>query len=234
MKPENFSNFYTESKLGFDLYLVEKGYYQLQPYFFGSTCLELGPATGYMTKLLVQHFESVEAIEGSETLINQIPDYDNLIKHNCLFEEFSSSKKFDTIILNHVLEHIEKPIELLKLLKTLLSDKGTIIVGVPNAQSFHRLAAVKMGLLDSIYTLNERDIELGHCRVYDFNLLKEHVQRAELEVINDGGIFLKFLSNSQIETMLSNEIIDAYFELANDFQNNSAEIFVVLKKPNSI
>ena len=34
---------------------------------------------------------------------------------------------FDTITLNHVLEHIEDPFEILSNLKTLLKDNGTII-----------------------------------------------------------------------------------------------------------
>lgn len=228
--PNSYSSFYTIDKLGFDLVLVNEGFNQFKPHFVGESCLELGPATGYMTEKLVDCFKKVTVIEGSTELINQIPDFDNIIKHNCLFENFKTNEKYDTIILNHVLEHIEFPNLLLKDIYSWLADDGVCIVGVPNAKSFHRLAAVKMGLLNSEYDLNQRDVELGHYRVYDLELLKSQVNLAGFKILEEGGVFLKFLSNSQIEKFLDQSIINAYFKLAKEFYNNSAEIYLVLRK----
>lgn len=226
-KPENFSDFYTNENLGFDLKLVEMGFSQFKPFFSGETCLEMGPATGYMTGLLVNSFTSVTVVEGSITLLNQIPKYDNLKKVNCLFEEFNPTEKFDTIIINHVLEHLEDPVSVLKKVYNWLNVDGVCIVGVPNAKSFHRLAAVKMGILNSEYDLNNRDYELGHYRVYDLNMLRNHMSQANFQISFESGVFLKFLSNKQIESLLDDHIVDAYFDLAHEFYENSAEIFVV-------
>jgi 2-polyprenyl-3-methyl-5-hydroxy-6-metoxy-1,4-benzoquinol methylase len=112
--PETFSNFYKDDKLGFDIKLVEKGFMTFKPFFVGTSCLELGPATGYMTRYLIDSFSTVTVVEGSKTLIDQIPYYTNLKKVNCLFEDFTPLEKFDTIIINHVLEHLEDPIFVLK------------------------------------------------------------------------------------------------------------------------
>lgn len=229
MNPEDFSNFYTSTNLGFDLKLVEEGFNRYKKYFYGKNCLELGPASGYMTKLLISQFDTVTAVEGSKSLYDLIPEYSNLIKINSLFEDFNPNQKYDTIILNHVLEHIEKPVDLLLKIKDWLSPGGLLIVGVPNAKSFHRLVAVKMGLLNSEYDLNERDKELGHYRVYDFKELICHSEIAGYKIVDSGGIFLKFLSNNQIEKFLSEEIINAYFNLSIDFKENAAEIFLILK-----
>ncbi len=228
--PDAFSSFYTTQKLGFDLKLVEKGYFTFQSFFQGSFCLELGPATGYMTKFLVNSFEKVTVVEGSRILLDQIPDYKNIIKVHSLFENFKPSGQYDTIIINHVLEHLQDPVTLLKSVYSWLSNDGVCIVGVPNAMSFHRLAAVRMGLLKSVYDLNSRDLELGHQRVYDLDLLKLHLSIAKFNIIHEGGIFLKFLSNAQIESFLDEKIIDAYFDLAEEFYYNSAEVFVIAKK----
>lgn len=228
--PEKFAGFYNQEKLGFDLKLVLNGYKQFKPFFKGENALELGPATGYMTKLLINDFNHLYLVEGSKTLIDQIPDYNNVTKINSLFETYTPDINFDTVILNHVLEHIENPVELLKKIYGWVKDDGVFIVGVPNAKSFHRLAAVKMGLLKNEYELNERDLELGHYRVYDFELLKKQVLEAGFCILYEGGVFLKFLSNNQIEELLDNRIIEAYFNLGADFKQNSAEIFLVLKK----
>jgi len=228
--PEEFVNFYKEHSLGFDLKLVEQGFKTFKPYFNGTSCLELGPATGYMTKFLINEFQSLTVVEGAKSLLDKIPNYPNLTKINCLFEEYNPNVKYETIIMNHVLEHIEKPIELLKKINNWLTNDGVLIIGVPNAKSFHRLAAVQMGLLISEYQLNQRDIDLGHYRVYDMDLLKIHVMAANYSIIKEGGIFLKFLSNKQIENYFDDEIINAYFKLADNFYYNSAEIYLVLIK----
>jgi 2-polyprenyl-3-methyl-5-hydroxy-6-metoxy-1,4-benzoquinol methylase len=228
--PENFAKFYTEDKLGFDLKLIEHGFKIFKPFFKGSTALELGPGNGFMTKYLVREFSKLTIVEGSKTLTDQIPDYENIIKINSLFENYEPNECYDTIIMNHVLEHIENPIELLKKVYNWLDNKGVLILGVPNSKSFHRLAAVEMGLLKSEYELNERDVELGHYRVYDLELLKNEVHLANFKILKEGGIFLKFLSNKQIENYLSDSVVSAYFNLAEKFYHNSAEIYLVLKK----
>lgn len=228
--PEEFANIYKDETLGFDLKLVEQGFRTFKPFFNGLRCLELGPATGYMTKFLINEFKFVSVVEGAKSLLDQIPNYPNLTKFNCLFEDFNPNKKYDTIVMNHVLEHIEKPVELLKKIYRWLSNDGVLIIGVPNAKSFHRLAAVEMGILRNEYELNQRDIDLGHYRVYDFEELKNHVLSANFSIVKEGGIFLKFLSNKQIENYLNEDIITAYFNLATNFYVNSAEIYLVLRK----
>jgi 2-polyprenyl-3-methyl-5-hydroxy-6-metoxy-1,4-benzoquinol methylase len=42
---------------------------------------------------------------------------------------------FDVILLNHVLEHIEEPAELMRSLCTLLGPQGKIFIEVPNVRS---------------------------------------------------------------------------------------------------
>ncbi len=228
--PEDFSGFYSDDKLGFDYTLVQMCYEKYKSFFRGSIALECGPATGYMTRLLKNDFEKLHIVEGSKTLIEKIPDYTNVIKFNSLFENFDPPVKYDTIVLNHILEHIQDPISLLNKMQNWLNNDGVMIVGVPNAKSFHRLAAVKMGLLNTEFELNSRDKELGHYRVYDLDLLKSQVIESGFKIINEGGVFLKFLSNNQIDTLLNLEIVKAYYELSEAFKENCALIFVVMKK----
>jgi 2-polyprenyl-3-methyl-5-hydroxy-6-metoxy-1,4-benzoquinol methylase len=129
--------------------------------------------------------------------------------------------------MNHVLEHIEDPVFVLKKLKNYLSENGRLLVGVPNANSLHRLAGVKMGLLTSVYELNERDKSLGHYRVYDESLLRKHLEESGFYIEHAGGIFLKFLSNKQIEEFLDEKILDAYYELSDLMPQFCALIYMI-------
>lgn len=50
-------------------------------------------------------------------------------------ENFRTSRKFDIVVLNHVLEHIEKVEEFLEKIKTLLAPGGALVVACPNNRS---------------------------------------------------------------------------------------------------
>jgi 2-polyprenyl-3-methyl-5-hydroxy-6-metoxy-1,4-benzoquinol methylase len=229
-KIKESAEFYNNSFLNFDFKLTEFNYLSLKPFFKGDLALELGPAIGQMTKYLVNDFKTIHLVEGAKDLLDQIPNYENIIKHHSYFEEFETDLKFDTIIMSHVLEHIEKPIEVLKHISRMLSDKGVFIISVPNAKSFHRLAAVEMGILKNEYELNERDHELGHYRVYDITQLKKDVVESDLKVLDEGGVFFKPLSNGQIETNWNETMIDGFYKLGNRFPEYCAEIYVVSSK----
>jgi SAM-dependent methyltransferase len=224
------SSFYNNSFLNFDYKLNEFNYKTFKPFFKGKVACELGPALGQMTRFLVNDFEKIHLIEGSNELLSQIPDYPNAIKHNFFFEEFITEKKFDTIIMSHVLEHIEYPVSVLKRVYDWLDDNGVFLLSVPNARSIHRLVAVEMGLLDSIYQLNQRDMELGHYRIYDIESLKMDAQKAGFNVIDEGGIFFKPISNKQIDDYWTEEMIYGFFKLSKLFPHNCAEIYLVCTK----
>jgi len=224
---ETSARFYNESFLAFDYQLAEFSFRTLKPFFKGAAALELGPASGYMTKLLVNHFEQLYLVEGSKQLLDQIPDYPNVKKYHALFENFRSEMKFDTIVMSHVLEHISEPVRILKKIHDWLVPGGVFLVSVPNAKSIHRIVAVEMGLLSSEYELNQRDHELGHFRVYDRETLVSHIEAAGFSIVESGGYFLKPVSNGQIEKNWTAEMIEGFYRAGKYFPDNCAEIFVV-------
>lgn len=55
--------------------------------------------------------------------------------HVSRIETFESSKKFDLILVLNLIEHVEDPRKVLKILKNLLSDQGLILIKTPNTDS---------------------------------------------------------------------------------------------------
>lgn len=229
-KVQESASFYNEQFLNIDFKQNEYVYRSIKPYFKGKLALELGPASGFMTKQLLNDFESIHLIEASQKLLDQIPAYSNVIKHCAMFEDFETDKRFDTIIMSHVLEHIENPVQVLKKISKWLSDDGVFIVSVPNALSIHRKVAVKMGLLPTEYTLNERDHALGHYRVYDLNRLAADMMEAGYHITAKGGSFLKPVTNGQIDQNWTAAMIDGFFEVGKEFPEYCADIFVIAGK----
>jgi trans-aconitate methyltransferase len=192
---ESLAHTYFSVQIPFDKKLVYLGYLTLKPYLHGPEGLELGSGDGDMTKYLIADFAQLTVVDGSAQLLAGIPDMPNLVKEHSLFEEFVPDQKFNTIIMGHILEHIENPVLLFRRAKHWLVPDGKILAIVPNGQSFHRLAAVKMGLLKDPCELNARDLAVGHRRVYMPETFKRDIEAAGLSLIEVGGIFFKPLSN---------------------------------------
>lgn len=224
------ATWYIDEQLDFDKKLIYYRYKTIKEYFKGKRALELGSADGQMTKYLVNDFEQLISVDGSKELLDLIPFYNNHTKIHSLFEEYVPDEKFDTIIMEHVLEHVDFPVDLLLRAKEWLSADGIIVIGVPNAFSIHRLVAVKMGLLKTPFELNERDYSLGHQRVYCFDTITEDINKAGLEILYGGGVFFKPLSNGQIEEHWNKEMQEGFYELGKDFPENAAEIYLICSK----
>ena len=219
--------------------LVKERYSVLAPYFKKGIFLELGIADGEFTQYLLDDLmvESLVGIEGSKEFVNQCEN--RFLKNKCphkfihtLFEDYEHEPFYNTILAMHILEHLDDPVSVLKLASKWLKDDGHLIINVPNAISLHRMAGVKMGMLAKEKELHSLDNNLGHKRVYDMILLKKHIEEAGLSVINSGGLFLKPISNAQIQKDWSDELIQAYFSLGQmkEFHCYAAEIWMVCKK----
>jgi 2-polyprenyl-3-methyl-5-hydroxy-6-metoxy-1,4-benzoquinol methylase len=211
--------------------LAEYGLRVFRRYWRGHTCLELGPAEGQMTPHLVDAFEEVTLVEGSlvfaEALRERFPRAD--VVHS-LFEEFCPSRRFDTILIGNVLEHVAAPRELLVAARTWLADDGVLLASVPNARSVHRQAAVILGLLEEEHVLNQADRHHGHRRVYDPESLRADVLAAGFRIELFGGYWLKPLSNAQIEESWTRQMLDAFMELGERYPDIAAQIFVVARR----
>ncbi len=61
------------------------------------------------------------------------------LREGFIDDALESAEKYDLIILNHVIEHLIDPINVLNKLKNLLTDEGILYLGLPNIQSLlHR------------------------------------------------------------------------------------------------
>lgn len=230
LRVEALSDWYLKEQLDFDERLTRYRYETIKPKLVGKKCLELGPAEGEMTQFLLQDFEQLTVVEGSSDLLSKIPNSDNLTKIHCLFEEFEPEQPFDTIILEHVLEHVDDPVGLLMRVKEWLAHDGKLFLGVPNGNSIHRLVAVKMEMLENSCQLNSRDHALGHRRVYTPETFREDIERSGLNILEMGGVYFKPLSNGQIQDNWTEEMIEGFFKLGKDFPDIAAEIYTVCQR----
>ena len=137
--------------------------------------------------------------------------------------------RIDNIVMSHLLEHLENPVDDLKQICSIM-DKSTILyISVPNSMSIHRQVAVKMGLLKQIDELNETDVKLGHYRVYTPELFKEHVLESGLKIVKFGGSMVKPLTNAQIEKYWTKEMVKGFIDLGDDYPELCGDIYIIAK-----
>lgn len=190
--------------------------------------LELGPAEGIMTKHLYNFTDDLTLVEGSSTFCKQLKEkFSSAEIVNSLFEDFIPNKRFDSIVLGHVLEHVDDPVEILSKCKAWLAPDGVILGAVPNSQSIHRQAAVIMNMLETEESMSELDIHHGHRRIYNPFSFRNDFKAAGLEILHYGGYWLKPVSNGQIHESWTKEMLWAFMKLGERYPDIAAEIYVI-------
>ena len=198
-------------------------------HMIGENILEMGPAEGVMTELLAATGKKLTLIEGSGLfcvdLRRRFPQANTI---HSLFEDFEPNELFDNVILGHVLEHVEDPVDILSRAKRWLKPGvGRIFGAVPNARSLHRQAAVIMGILREEDALNEMDIHHGHRRVFNPESFRNAFSQAGLKIEIFGGYWMKPVSNAQIEASWTPEMLEAFMVLGERYPDIAGEIYIV-------
>lgn len=197
----------------------------------GPRCLELGPAEGVMTDLLASTFPELTVVEGSERFCADLrARHPGAEVVHALFEDFTPARTFDTIVMGHVLEHVEDPRALLRRAREWLTPDGVLCAAVPNARSLHRQAAVLMGLLPAEDALNEADRQHGHRRVFNPESFRADILGAGLRLRFFGGFWLKPVSNAQLEAHWTPEMVRAFMALGERYPDIAAENYVIASR----
>lgn len=210
-----------------DYYLLRYRMRILLPRIRGPRVLELGCAEGGMTKVLAERFPNVVSVDGSPLLIeraHQTTNADNVILYSSLFEDFEPNGKFSSILMSCILEHVHEPISLLKRAGEWLTQEGLIHIVVPNAKALNRRIGKAMGMLNRLEELHQRDLRMGHQRVYSRSTLAKDIEAAGLKVVHWDGIFLKPFSDQQMQGW-DEELLDAFFELGKELPEYCTEIY---------
>jgi len=208
--------------------MVGYSYEVLSRHIGSGSILELGPAEGIMTGHLAKRSQPLTVVEGALVFCDSIRErFPEVEVFHSLFEDFRPTKKYDSIILGHVLEHVEDPVGVLGLVREWLSPGGKVLAAVPNARSVHRQAAVEMGLLRCEEAMNEADIHHGHRRVFNPESFRQIFRESGLQIELFGGYWLKPVSNYQIEESWTSEMLAAFVRLGERYPDIAAEIYII-------
>jgi putative peptidoglycan lipid II flippase len=151
------------------------GYLQERNLFFKTAkILDVGCGEGSVLKEIKRREPAVEVvgIEPSVAFAEFARDYVGSKVYSSLAELSANGESaFDLIIVNHVLEHVENPVDLLTRLKHFLARDGSIYVDVPDINAYTSLA----------------DFHIAHRYHFSVRTLLATAHKAGLQVADIGG-----------------------------------------------
>lgn len=145
----------------------------MKPYI-GNHVLEVGAGSGTFTQSLrkFSNLDHITALEPSqsqyEKLVRTFPSTQNVMTFKGFLADFTSVKKFDTIIYNNVLEHIEDDIQELQQAKEKLNPGGYILVYSPALPCL----------------MSNFDKKIGHFHRYTKNSIQKKLEKARLKTVH--------------------------------------------------
>jgi len=206
-----------------------------EPFFNKGSLLELGSFKGDFTWRFLPYFDDVTCVEASRVAVEaagrKLGDKVHFVHSR--FEAATLPKRYDNIVLTHVLEHIDDPVRLLKRINDeWLAEGGRLFLVCPNANAPSRQIAVKMGLITHNAAVTPAEAEHGHRRTYALDTLERDAAAAGLRVVQRSGIFFKALANFQWDRLLATDIVseeylEGCYQLGHQYPDLCASIFLM-------
>jgi 2-polyprenyl-3-methyl-5-hydroxy-6-metoxy-1,4-benzoquinol methylase len=209
-----------------------------EPFFREGSLLELGSFKGDFTKRFLPYFKDITCVEASDIAIEEAQKKlgDQVKFIHSLFEKATLPKRYDNIVLTHVLEHLNDPILVLKRVnEEWLAPGGRFFLVCPNANAPSRQIAVKMGLISYNSAVTQAEADHGHRCTYSLDTLEQDAVAAGLKVMHRSGIFFKALANFQWDRLLQTDIIsreylDGCYKLGQKYPDLCSSIFLMCEK----
>lgn len=224
---------------GFDLDVMHPFMVRsFKPFLRPGSLLELGSSRGHFTRHFLPLSADITCVEASEEAIAEArtrvgagPSY-----VHARFEDVALPKRYDNIVMTHVLEHLDDPVRVLRRVNDeWLKDGGRFFLVCPNANAPSRQIAVKMGLIAHNAAVTAAEAEHGHLRTYALDTLERDAVAAGLEVVHRSGIFFKALANFQWDRLLqtdivSEEYLNGCYMLGQQYPDLCSSIFLVCER----
>jgi 2-polyprenyl-3-methyl-5-hydroxy-6-metoxy-1,4-benzoquinol methylase len=211
-----------------------------EPFFRTGTLLELGSFKGEFTRRFLDHFDEITCVEASREAIEDARRKlgDRVQFVHSMFETATLPRRYDNIVLTHVLEHLDDPVRVLKRVNDeWLAEGGRFFLVCPNANAPSRQIAVKMGLITHNSAVTPAEAAHGHRCTYSLDTLERDAVAAGLKVIHRSGIFFKALANFQWDRLLQTDIIsreylEGCYELGQIYPDLCSSIFLMCERGN--
>lgn len=144
-------------------------------------------------------------------------------------------ENFDMIICSGLLNEVEEPEEMLKGILECCGEETIVHINVSNSNSFHRILAKHMGIIEDEHDKSQRNILFQQNTVFDMDKLSKMVLECHFEVLDQGSYFVKPFTHKQMYELIEMKIIDkkvldGLYSMASELPMMGSEIFINCRK----
>ena len=145
-----------------------------------------------------------------------------------------SATSYDFVVLSSLLHEVSDSKKLLDATAALCGPATIVHVNVPNALSMHRLLAVEMGLIETVYERSQTQRRMQQNQTFDADSLATLVSQSGFEIVEQGTFFIKPFTHAQMASlqtsgMLTEPMLEGLYKLSKHFPENGSEIFMDLR-----
>ncbi len=101
--------------------------------------LEIGVGSGALLGYMKNKGVNVEGCDLSKTICKRAQKIWGVTMYNCFLADLPRETQYDAVVVNHVLEHVDGPIQFLKDVRNRLKNEGVVHIGVPNVSCWQAL-----------------------------------------------------------------------------------------------
>jgi 2-polyprenyl-3-methyl-5-hydroxy-6-metoxy-1,4-benzoquinol methylase len=145
-----------------------------------------------------------------------------------------SATPYDFIVMSSILHEVPASTTLLEAVAKLCGPGTIVHVNVPNARSIHRLLALEMGLIESVYEKSKTQEFMQQSQTFDTVGLAALVSQSGFDIVEHGTFFIKPFTHAQMASLqtsgiLTEQMLEGLYKLSKYFPANGSEIFMDLK-----
>jgi 2-polyprenyl-3-methyl-5-hydroxy-6-metoxy-1,4-benzoquinol methylase len=198
----------------------------------GDRVLELGCATGLMSSVLADAL-----VAGELTGVDRSPAFLDRARSRelprCSFIEGDLDRlvdlgtEYDHIVATNVLHELADPVAFLSGCGEMLKADGLMHISLQNPSSIHRLAALELGMIDSLDEVSERGAQWGTRGLWSAEQLQELAADAGLATVSVEGVMFKPLPNALMAD-LPDQVIEGFVRVARHLPHLCAINYLVL------
>jgi 2-polyprenyl-3-methyl-5-hydroxy-6-metoxy-1,4-benzoquinol methylase len=197
----------------------------------GDRVLEVGSATCLLTQALAESQCCFVCVELS-------PSYVALAKarglaqvriEECTIEAFACEDTFDHVLAINVLHEVEDQRAVVEHLLPFMQSHARLHVTLPNPRSLHRLSALGSGMISDLCEMSARAVMYGTRRAQYAEEFVELMAQLQLIEVSREAVLIKPLPNEEMGR-LSDELIEAYDDLAQELPEHGAMNYFVFRR----
>ena len=183
-------------------------------------------------------FSIVEPIEAFyKSALKEARNNNKIILINNFLEdsiEKLNNIEYDFIILSSLLHEVESPQKFLESVHSICSENTILCTIVPNSNSFHRLLALSMEIIDSEDTISNTQFIMQQNNIYNHENLSVLLKKSGFKSFMSETFFIKPFTHKQMQKMLdyrviNTSVLDGLYDMSSLFPDMGSELMHLSK-----